>query len=102
MNMNRIHKQCHLKACAENLELGLIGGVLASGVDSFWVITDMMHNGVSGHYIFILAVLLVSTGVLCAALIRHHMSNFKQQMGLIYNSKKAMVKAKNKHIRRAK
>jgi len=98
--MNRVYKQCHLKAMAENLELGLIGGVLASGIDSFWVVTDMISNGVSAHYIFILIILVMSTIVLSIALVRHHRSNVKHQVGLIYDSKKALVKAKNRHFRK--
>ena len=98
--MNRVFKQCHLKAIAENLELGLIGGVLASGIDGFWVATDMISNGVSAHYIFILIILVISTIVMSIALVRHHRSNVKHQVGLIYASKKAIIKAKNRHLRK--
>ena len=100
--MNKTYKQCHLKAIAENLELGLIGGVLASGIDSFWVVTDILNNGVNIRYIFILSTLLLSTFILSVSLIRHHKCNFKYQVGMVYASKKAVIKAKNKHFKKRK
>lgn len=95
-----VRRRCHLKAISENLELGLIGGVLASGIDSFWVVMDMIHNGVHTHYIVILTTLVISTYILSVALIRHHKNNVRQQIGIVYISKKEIVKAKNRHLRR--
>lgn len=97
--MTSVKRKCHMKALAENLELGLIGGLLASGVDSLWVVMDMLHNGVHWHYIIILIGLTLSTIVLTIALIRHHKSNVKNQLGVMYTSKLAVVKRKMKRAK---
>jgi len=52
--MSSVTRKCHMKALSENLELGLIGGLLASSVDTLWVIMDMIHNGLQWHYPIIL------------------------------------------------
>lgn len=100
--MNTIKKQCHLKAISENLELGLIGGLLASAFDSLWVVMDMIHNGIHLHYVLILSALVVSTIMLTVALIRHHNSNVKNHMGMLYNTKKQLNKYKMRHRREHK
>jgi hypothetical protein len=95
----RVTSRCHIKALSENLELGLIGGVLASAVDSFWVVCDIYHNGMSTHYMIILTTLLLSTLILTIATVRHHRSNVKQQLGLLYVFKKNVCRAKNRKAR---
>jgi len=100
--MNAVQRKCHTKALTENLELGLIGGVLASAVDSFWVVTDMMHNGIHLHYTLILTILIISTIILTVALVRHHRSSFKNELGLMYAFKKDVCKAKCRKARHTK
>lgn len=100
--MTTLRTKCHVKAMSENLELGLIGGVLASGIDSFWVVMDMIANGGHTHYYIILTTLLISTVVLITALVRHHRSNVKEQLGLLYAFKKDICKAKCRKARHGK
>jgi hypothetical protein len=100
--MTTIITKCHLKALSENIELGLIGGVLASGVDTLWVVMDMCANGLHWHYPVILIGLVLSTLVLSFALVRHHRASFKQQLGLVYMFKKDVCKAKNRKARHLK
>lgn len=98
--MTTLKRKCHLQALSENLELGLIGGLLASSVDSLWVIMDMIHNGVHWYYIIILLGLLTSTLAIAIALQRHHVNNVKQQIGIIYRAKKELLHRKLKHGRK--
>lgn len=98
--MTNLKRKCHAKALSENLELGLIGGLMASVIDTFWCITDMMHNGIQAHYLIITAVLIISSIILSVALIRHHKNNVKQEIGAIYVLKKDILKIKQRRSRR--
>lgn len=100
--MNSVKKQCHLKAISENFELALLGGVLASGFDTVWVICDIAANGLSTHYVFILVALLLSTALISVALVRHHMINVHNSIGTIYELKKQLIKHRIKHERKLK
>jgi predicted membrane protein len=97
--MSSVTRKCHMKALSENLELGLIGGLLASSVDTLWVIMDMIHNGLQWHYPIILIGLLLSTIILVVALVRHHRNNVKQQLGSLYAFKKSVVRCKRRNMK---
>lgn len=96
--MNVKHR-CHVKALSENLELGLIGGLLASGVDALWVVMDSYHNGITWYYVVIFSGLFLSSVGLTVALVRHHKANFKHQLGLMFIFKRNVCKAKSRKIR---
>lgn len=97
--MSILKTRCHIRALSENLELGLIGGVLASGVDTLWVVMDSYHNGISWYYATIFVGLLISTVALAMALARHHRNNFKEQLGLLFMFKKNVCKSKHRKVR---
>lgn len=100
--MTNLKRKCHVKALSENLELGLIGGLMASVIDTFWCLTDMLHNGVQVHYLLIITVLIISSIVLSVALIRHHRNNVRQEIGALYSLKKEILRSKQKRNRRVK
>jgi hypothetical protein len=85
-----------MKALAETLELSLIGGLLASSVDLLWVCMDILHNGVSAHYVIIFIGLFLATGVLSVSLKRHHQDNYKKEIGMLYKTKLNIAKHKLK------
>lgn len=91
-----VKRKCHVKALSENLELSLIGGVSASGIDSYWVIMDTIHNGIQWHYIIIFIGLMLSTGLLSVALRRQHVCNVRQALSELSKCKKDRLKLKTK------
>lgn len=98
--MTKLTTTAHVKALFENLELSLLGGTMASVVDTFWCIMDVLHNGLHWHYMIIIAVLTMSSIILLVALIRHHRSLVKQHLGLVYKFKKDVLRVKLRHNRR--
>lgn len=98
--MSTVKRKCHLKALSENLELGLIAGVLSCGVDTFWCVMEALHDGLTIHRSIIITVLLFSTLILTVALVRHHRNNVKQEIGALIMLKKNVLKCKNRHHRK--
>ena len=98
--MASVKSKCHLNAISENLELGLIAGVLSCGIDTLWCVMDTIHNGIHWHYILITTVLLLATAILSVALVRHHKNNVKQEVGALLAFKKHLNKCKNRHHRK--
>lgn len=98
--MRKVERRCHHRALSENVELGLIGGALASGVDCFWVIMDMHTNGIHGHYIIILTGLFFSFILLTITAVRQHRVNVKDNFKAMYNRKMGINRCIQRHNRR--
>lgn len=93
-NRTSIKHRIHIQALSEVIEMSLIAGTLATGIDTFWAIMDCIHNGVSWYYILIICTLSISTILVGSATVKHHKDNFNKILKEIYNSKLLIVKRK--------
>lgn len=91
-NKTSIKNQTHIKALTEVIEMSLIAGTMATGIDTFWAIMDCIHNGLHWYYILIICVLSIATLLVGAATVKHHKNNFDRIFKEMYNAKLFRIK----------
>lgn len=82
----------HLQAIGESLELALLGAVISISVDLVWCIKDVLHNGISLVYVFILSGLVIGDVLSIIAFKKHHKHNVHTIMHSIMSIKLQNVK----------